>query len=45
LLLVEEAGGRVSPYPSHPGGLLSGAPVVAAAPGIYNALRHLVQEG
>ena len=33
LLLVNEAGGRVGPFPQ-PGGLLAGGPVIAAAPGI-----------
>jgi myo-inositol-1(or 4)-monophosphatase len=40
LLLVEEAGGRIHPYPG-PGGLLAGGAVVAAAPGIFDALQHL----
>jgi len=40
LLLVEEAGGRIHPYPG-PGGLLAGGTVVAAAPGIFARLEHL----
>jgi myo-inositol-1(or 4)-monophosphatase len=40
LLLVEEAGGRVHPYPG-PGGLAAGGPVIAAAPGIFHALERL----
>jgi myo-inositol-1(or 4)-monophosphatase len=40
LLLVEEAGGRIHPYPG-PGGLLAGGTVIAAAPGIFGALQHL----
>ena len=34
LLLIDEAGGRTLPYPGA-GGLLSGGPVLAAAPGTY----------
>ena len=41
LLLVEEAGGRVAPFPG-PGGLTVRAPVVAAAAGISDALSALV---
>ncbi|HEX8009584.1 MAG TPA: inositol monophosphatase family protein [Casimicrobiaceae bacterium] len=40
LLLVEEAGGRVHPYPG-PGGILAGGPVIGAAPGIFNALERI----
>lgn len=40
LLLVEEAGGRIHPYPG-PGGLLAGGAVVASAPGIFDALQHI----
>ena len=40
LLLVEEAGGRIHPYPG-PGGLVAGGPVIAAAPGIFDALERL----
>jgi myo-inositol-1(or 4)-monophosphatase len=43
LLLVEEAGGRVAPFPGR-GGLTVKAPVVAAAPGIFGALSALVQQ-
>jgi myo-inositol-1(or 4)-monophosphatase len=41
LLLVEEAGGRVAPFPG-PRGLTVRAPVVAAAPGIADELTTLV---
>ena len=40
LLLVEEAGGRIHPYPG-PGGLLGGGMVIAAAPGIFDAVQHI----
>jgi myo-inositol-1(or 4)-monophosphatase len=40
LLLVEEAGGRVLPYPG-PAGLALGGRVIAAAPGVYDALVAL----
>ena len=40
LLLVEEAGGRVAPFPGR-GGLTVRAPVVAAAAGIADALDAL----
>ena len=40
LLLVEEAGGRVHPYPG-PAGLAAGGPVIAAAPGLFRALERL----
>ena len=43
LLLVEEAGGRVAPFPG-PGGLTVRAPVVAAASGVARALSVLVQQ-
>ncbi len=43
LLLVEEAGGRVAPFPG-PGGLTVKAPVVASAPSISAALSTLVQQ-
>ena len=43
LLLVDEAGGRTLPYPG-PGGLPSGGPVLAAAPGIFDALARLLQQ-
>jgi myo-inositol-1(or 4)-monophosphatase len=42
LLLVEEAGGRVGPFPG-PGGITVRAPVIAAAAGIADALDALVQ--
>jgi myo-inositol-1(or 4)-monophosphatase len=42
LLLVEEAGGRVRPFPG-PQGLTVRAPVVATAPGISDALMALVR--
>ncbi len=41
LLLVEEAGGRVLPYPG-PGGLAAGGLIVASAPGIYDAVAAIV---
>jgi myo-inositol-1(or 4)-monophosphatase len=41
LLLVEEAGGRVAPFPG-PQGITAGAPVIAAAAGIASALNDLV---
>ncbi len=44
LLLVEEAGGRIHPYPG-PGGLLAGGVVVAAAPGIFDALQGIALAG
>ena len=40
LTLIEEAGGRVLPYPG-PGGLAAGGRVIAAAPGLYAALAAL----
>ena len=43
LLLVEEAGGRVSRYPG-PGGLVAGGAVLASAPGIFAKLQHLAKE-
>jgi myo-inositol-1(or 4)-monophosphatase len=42
LLLIDEAGGRALPYPA-PGGLASGGPVLAAAPGIFDELARLLQ--
>ena len=42
LLLVEEAGGYVAPFPG-PRGLAAKAPVVAAAPGIAPALTAIVR--
>jgi myo-inositol-1(or 4)-monophosphatase len=44
LLLVEEAGGRIHPYPG-PGGLLAGGTVIAAAPGIFAALQRIALSG
>ena len=44
LLLVEEAGGYVGPFPG-PGGLTVRAPVVASAAGIAGALRALLKDG
>jgi len=44
LLLVEEAGGRVAPFPGR-GGLTVKGPVVTSAPGIFDALSLLVQQG
>ena len=41
LLLIEEAGGRVAPYPG-PDGLIPGGEVLAAAPGIYDRLEGFV---
>jgi myo-inositol-1(or 4)-monophosphatase len=40
LLLVEEAGGRIHPYPG-PGGLAAGGPVIAAAKGLFDALARI----
>jgi len=40
LILVEEAGGRVHPYPG-PGGIAAGGPVVASAPGLFDALERI----
>jgi myo-inositol-1(or 4)-monophosphatase len=42
LLLIDEAGGRTLSYPGA-GGLPSGGPVLAAAPGIFDALARLLQ--
>jgi myo-inositol-1(or 4)-monophosphatase len=42
LLLIDEAGGRTLPYPGA-GGLASGGPVLAAAPGIFDVLARLLQ--
>lgn len=44
LLLVEEAGGHVAPFPG-PHGLIARAPVIACAPGIADALQMLVRDG
>ena len=41
LLLIEEAGGRMAPYPG-PDGIVAGGEVLAAAPGIYDRLDGLV---
>ena len=41
VLLVEEAGGYAAPFPGR-GGLLEPAPVLACAPGIADALKHIV---
>ena len=43
LLLVEEAGGRVAPFPGR-GGLTVKAPAVAATAAIFDALLALVQQ-
>ena len=43
LLLVEEAGGQVGPFPG-PGGLTVRAPVIACAPGIADALSMLLRD-
>jgi len=40
LLLVEEAGGRVLPYPGR-GGIAAGGPVIAAGPGVFDRLAAL----
>ena len=41
LLLIEEAGGRVLPYPGEHS-LAGGARVIAASPGLYDVLVQLV---
>jgi myo-inositol-1(or 4)-monophosphatase len=41
LLLVEEAGGRIGPFPAE-GGLASGGPVIAATPGIADGIAAAV---
>ena len=41
LLLIEEAGGRVGPYPG-PAGLLAGGAVLGASPAIFGTLATLV---
>jgi myo-inositol-1(or 4)-monophosphatase len=41
LTLIEEAGGRTGPYPG-PGGLAAGGAVVAAAPGVFDALAAAI---
>lgn len=43
LLLVEEAGGYVGPFPG-PDGLTVRAPVIACAPGIVDSLRRLLRD-
>jgi len=40
LLLVEEAGGRVHPYPGA-AGIAAGGPVIASAPGLFSALERI----
>ena len=40
LLLIEEAGGRVGPYPG-PYGLIAGGAVIGAAPGIFAELVRM----
>jgi myo-inositol-1(or 4)-monophosphatase len=40
LILVDEAGGRVHPYPG-PGGIAAGGPVIASAPGLFAALERM----
>jgi myo-inositol-1(or 4)-monophosphatase len=40
LLLVEQAGGRIHPYPG-PAGIVAGGLVIASAPGIFDTLEHL----
>jgi myo-inositol-1(or 4)-monophosphatase len=40
LLLVQESGGRIYPYPGA-GGLAAGGPVLATAPGIFDELFRL----
>jgi len=40
LLLVEEAGGRVHPYPG-PAGIAAGGSVIASAPGLFDALERI----
>jgi myo-inositol-1(or 4)-monophosphatase len=42
LLLIEEAGGRVAPYPGA-AGLAEGGPVLAAAPALFDAMAALVE--
>ena len=44
LLLIEEAGGYVGPFPG-PGGLTVRAPVIGCAPGLVPALRALLRDG
>ena len=41
LLLIEEAGGRVAPYPG-PNGLAAGGRVLAATPGLFDPIAALV---
>ena len=40
LLLIEEAGGRVAPYPG-PDGLAPGGPVLASTPALFDRVRTL----
>ena len=40
LLLIEEAGGRVAPYPGRKG-LQAGGAVLAATPGLFDALAAI----
>ena len=40
LLLVEEAGGRIHPYPG-PAGIAAGGTVIASAPGLFHALERI----
>jgi myo-inositol-1(or 4)-monophosphatase len=42
LALIEAAGGRVAPYPG-PAGLAAGGAVVAAAPGVFDALAAVAR--
>ena len=43
LLLVEEGGGRIYPYPG-PGGLSAGGRVIASAPGLFEPLQKIALE-
>lgn len=40
LLLVEEAGGRIHPYPG-PAGIVTGGTVIASSPGLFGALERI----
>ena len=42
LLLIEEAGGRIAPYPG-PAGLAVGGTVIAATPAVFEPLRALIE--
>ena len=42
LLLIQEAGGRTAAYPGSKG-LVAGGEVLAAAPGIYDAINALIR--